>query len=59
MLDLLKAQGSQDVVVFGAGIIPDTDISELKKLGVREIFTPGATTGSIAQWVRANVPPRG
>ena len=46
-------------MVFGGGIIPDPDIPELKKLGVREIFTPGATTGSIAKWVRDNVHPRG
>src|SRR5947207_15090571 len=57
ILDLLKQQGAQDVVVFGGGIIPDSDIPELKKLGVREIFTPGATTKSIAQWVRENVQP--
>jgi methylmalonyl-CoA mutase C-terminal domain/subunit len=59
VLDLLKAQGAADVVVFGGGIIPDPDIPELKKLGVQEIFTPGATTGSIAKWVRENVRPRG
>jgi methylmalonyl-CoA mutase, C-terminal domain len=59
ILDLLQAQGAGDVVVFGGGIIPDPDIPELKKLGVREIFTPGATTGAIAKWVRDNVRPRG
>jgi methylmalonyl-CoA mutase C-terminal domain/subunit len=59
VLDLLHSQGAGDVVVFGGGIIPDPDIPELKKLGVREIFTPGATTGSIAKWVRDNVRPRG
>ena len=59
VLDLLKQEGAQDVVVFGGGIIPDGDIPELKKLGVKEIFTPGATTKSIAQWVRENIQPRG
>jgi methylmalonyl-CoA mutase C-terminal domain/subunit len=59
VLDLLRQEGAQDVVVFGGGIIPDGDVSELKKLGVKEIFTPGATTKSIAQWVRENVQPRG
>ena len=58
VIDLLKQQGVDDVVVFGGGIIPDTDIPELKKQGVKEIFTPGATTGSIAEWVRENVHPR-
>jgi methylmalonyl-CoA mutase C-terminal domain/subunit len=59
VLDLLRQEGAQDVVVFGGGIIPEGDVSELKKLGVKEIFTPGATTKSIAQWVRENVQPRG
>jgi methylmalonyl-CoA mutase C-terminal domain/subunit len=59
VIDLLKKEGAADVVVFGGGIIPDTDIPELKKQGVREIFTPGATTRAIAQWVRENVHPRG
>jgi len=55
VLDLLRNQDAEDVVVFGGGIIPDSDIAELKKLGVKEIFTPGATTCSIAEWVRNNV----
>ncbi|GAC1541562.1 MAG: cobalamin B12-binding domain-containing protein [Myxococcales bacterium] len=59
VIDLLKAQDAGDVIVFGGGIIPDVDIGSLKKLGVREIFTPGATTKAIAQWVRDNVQPRG
>ena len=59
VLELLKKQGAQDVVVFGGGIIPDSDIEPLKKIGVAEIFTPGATTKSIAEWVRGNVPARG
>ena len=58
VLDLLKKEGADDVVVFGGGIIPDDDIPKLKDLGVKEIFTPGATTGSIAKWVRDNVRPR-
>ena len=58
VIDLLEAQGAGDVTVFGGGIIPDADIPELKKLGVAEIFTPGATTKAIAQWVRTNVRPR-
>src|SRR5438270_7286669 len=48
VIDLLKAQGIADVAIFGGGIIPDADIPELKKLGVAEIFTPGATTRSIS-----------
>ena len=58
VIDLLRAQGAGDILIFGGGIIPDADIPELKKLGVAEIFTPGATTTSIGDWVRGNVKPR-
>ena len=58
IIDLLKQEGASDVVVFGGGIIPDSDIAPLKKMGVAEIFTPGATTRAIAEWVRSNVQPR-
>src|SRR5438128_11727624 len=58
VIDLLKKEQADEVVVFGGGIIPDGDIAPLKQLGVREIFTPGATTRSIAQWVRDNVRPK-
>jgi methylmalonyl-CoA mutase C-terminal domain/subunit len=59
IIGLLQKEGAQDVVVFGGGIIPDSDIPPLKQMGVAEIFTPGATTRSIAEWVRSNVRPRG
>ena len=52
VLQLMKEQGLQDVLLFGGGIIPATDISELKKLGVGEIFTPGASTNDIVQYIR-------
>jgi methylmalonyl-CoA mutase, C-terminal domain len=59
VIDLLKVQGTGDVIVFGGGIIPDADIPELRKLGVAEIFTPGASTRDIAGWVREHVKARG
>jgi len=43
-------------VVFGGGIIPEADIPELTSIGVAKIFTPGATTQSIVDWVREHVP---
>jgi methylmalonyl-CoA mutase C-terminal domain/subunit len=43
------------VAVFGGGIIPDDDATRLRELGVREIFTPGASTEDIVKWVRENV----
>jgi methylmalonyl-CoA mutase C-terminal domain/subunit len=55
VLELLAARDASDIVVFGGGIIPDADIPELERLGVAKIFTPGATTQSIVEWVRANV----
>jgi len=59
IITLLAQKGLGDVTVFGGGIVPAEDIPELKKLGVKEIFTPGATTQDIIQWVETNVRPRG
>jgi methylmalonyl-CoA mutase C-terminal domain/subunit len=58
ILRLLKEQGSDDVVVFGGGIIPDEDAPKLREAGVRAIFTPGTTTQQVVDWVRQNVVPR-
>jgi len=55
VLRLLKERGADDVAVFGGGIIPDDDAVKLKQLGVRQIFTPGASTEDIVKWVRENV----
>jgi methylmalonyl-CoA mutase C-terminal domain/subunit len=55
VLELLTERDARDIVVFGGGIIPDADIPELQRLGVARVFTPGATTESIVEWVRANV----
>ena len=56
VVELLSERDASDIVVFGGGIIPEADIPELERLGVARIFTPGATTVSIVDWVRANVP---
>ena len=53
--ELLAERDADDIVLFGGGIIPESDIAELRELGVAHIFTPGATTASIVDWVRANV----
>ena len=55
VIELLSERDATDIVVFGGGIIPADDIAELESLGVARIFTPGATTASIIEWVRANV----
>jgi methylmalonyl-CoA mutase, C-terminal domain len=57
VLELLKENGAEDIRVFGGGIIPDEDIAELERLGVAKIFTPGAPTAEIAEWVKENVRP--
>jgi methylmalonyl-CoA mutase C-terminal domain/subunit len=53
--ELMRERGVDDVVVFGGGIIPDEDIPELERIGVAKIFTPGATTTEIVDWVREHV----
>jgi methylmalonyl-CoA mutase C-terminal domain/subunit len=55
VVELLRERGADDIVVFGGGIIPEADIAELERLGVRKIFTPGASMQAIVDWVRANV----
>ncbi|MGA7872325.1 MAG: cobalamin B12-binding domain-containing protein [Candidatus Binatus sp.] len=58
VMRLLKERGAGDVAVFGGGIIPDDDAVKLKEMGVRQIFTPGASTEDIVKWVRENVAAR-
>jgi methylmalonyl-CoA mutase, C-terminal domain len=55
VLELLAGQGATDIVVFGGGIIPAEDIAELQRMGVAKIFTPGASTTEIVDWVRATL----
>jgi methylmalonyl-CoA mutase C-terminal domain/subunit len=52
VVDLLKAQGVDDVLVTVGGTIPADDIPELKALGVAEVFTPGAGTDAIVDFIR-------
>ena len=51
VLRLLKKKNAEDIFVFAGGIIPERDVSKLKKLGVLEIFTPGAETSKIVDFV--------
>jgi methylmalonyl-CoA mutase, C-terminal domain len=55
ILNLLAEQDARDILLFGGGTIPDDDVRALKVLGVAEIFTPGASTVDIVEWVRSNV----
>lgn len=55
VVELLREKGAGDIVVFGGGIIPGDDIGKLKDSGIAEIFTPGAPTQTIVDWVFENV----
>ena len=52
---LLKEREAEDITVFVGGIIPDDDIPLLAELGIKGIFTPGATTTEIVDWVTTNL----
>ncbi|MGD0223775.1 MAG: cobalamin B12-binding domain-containing protein [Terriglobia bacterium] len=53
--ELLRAEGMEDVLLVVGGIIPDEDIPGLKQAGVAEVFQPGASTETIAEFIRKNV----
>jgi len=55
LIALLDERDARDIVVIGGGIIPEGDIPLLKELGVAEVFTPGAPTTAIVDWVRTHV----
>jgi len=51
LISLLAEREASDIVVFGGGIVPEEDVEPLAKIGVAKIFTPGATTVEITDWV--------
>ena len=55
IIELLREQQADDVVVTVGGTIPADDIPELKELGVAEVFTPGAPTQEIVDFIRGSV----
>jgi methylmalonyl-CoA mutase C-terminal domain/subunit len=57
VMELLKEQGADDVVVTLGGTIPSDDVKELKQLGVAEVFTPGASTQEAVDFIRGAVRP--
>ena len=59
IVELLKENDVDDIIVFGGGIIPDDDVPELLEKGVKAIFKPGTSTEEIISWVRENIKPRG
>jgi methylmalonyl-CoA mutase C-terminal domain/subunit len=59
IMELMKKEKLDDVLVLVGGIIPDQDIPKLKDLGVTEVFQPGVSTEDIIEYVRRNVGKRG
>jgi methylmalonyl-CoA mutase, C-terminal domain len=58
VLEKLRARNAGDILLFGGGIVPNEDIAKLKEMGVAEIFTPGASTGAVVEYLEKTVPPR-
>ena len=52
VMALIKEKGMDDVLLFGGGIIPQADIEKLKSMGVGELFTPGASTIEIVEYLK-------
>jgi methylmalonyl-CoA mutase C-terminal domain/subunit len=55
VVELLKAQGADDVVITVGGTIPNDDVPELEKLGVAKVFTPGSSTQEIIDFIQGAV----
>lgn len=53
VLELLKEQGAEDIVVFGGGVIPDEDVQHLRDQGVRNLFPPGTPMNKIVDFVKS------
>jgi methylmalonyl-CoA mutase C-terminal domain/subunit len=55
VLELLAEHNATDIVLFGGGIVPPGDIHDLERAGVAKLFTPGATTSQIVDWVNTRL----
>jgi len=55
VVELLRSEGADNVMVFGGGIVPEQDVAALKAAGLGEIFTPGAPLSEITEWVAKHV----
>jgi methylmalonyl-CoA mutase C-terminal domain/subunit len=54
-LELLAERDASDIVVFGGGIIPEADVTELEAMGVKKVFGPGTSMHEIVDWARDNI----
>jgi methylmalonyl-CoA mutase C-terminal domain/subunit len=55
IMELLREKEAEDIAVIAGGIIPDKDMSRLKKMGVKEVFLPGSSTQDIIKWIEDNI----
>lgn len=55
VVDLVHAEGMNDVLIIGGGVIPETDIPALKEAGVAAVFTPGTPTGEVVNFIKEHV----
>ena len=55
IVELIRGNGMNDVLIIGGGVIPDSDIAGLKAAGIAEVFTPGTSTATIIEYINANV----
>lgn len=55
IMERVREEGLDDVLVLAGGIIPEEDIPALKEAGIREVFLPGASTGAIVSYIREHV----
>jgi len=53
ILELLKQKNAEHIIVIGGGIIPEEDIKKLLQMGVKRIFTPGAPTSEIVDYIKS------
>lgn len=55
VVELLKAENAEDILVIGGGVIPDEDIPYLKERGISEVFTPGTPTSTTIEFIKSNL----
>jgi methylmalonyl-CoA mutase C-terminal domain/subunit len=55
VVNLLREQGVDDVLIIGGGVIPKDDIPGLKAAGIEEIFTPGTRTKDIIEFIKSHL----
>ncbi|WP_026895610.1 cobalamin B12-binding domain-containing protein [Clostridiisalibacter paucivorans] len=55
VVDLLEKENAEDILVIGGGVIPEDDIPELKKVGIKAIFTPGTPTTDVIEFIKSQI----